>query len=304
MKDLLTKMASIANQLDINGFEKEANEVTLAMAKMAQAVPSGMLRDRMQQGQFKLENDALARINGELSKFNLPSKEDKYYWITGKYGPRQANDWAAVTGQPTAGAGAVNGAAVDQAYEQTGEVNEFSNMPGVGEELTEAGITTRFKKVFAQTPPAPAATPKANKQQVYAFMKNAIATYANLKPSYDSFMNEKDASNRLDASTKGKEFIDGLQGWIEQQNAVKQNILKGYSDSTKRIITDKLFAIPLQQVAKMQSQAKKWLNEAPGINWSALLLVNTVGQNVRDMETNLREIEAGCYDATKKMAEV
>ena len=38
MKHLLKKMAAVANELDINGFEKEANEVTMSMLKMAQGI--------------------------------------------------------------------------------------------------------------------------------------------------------------------------------------------------------------------------------------------------------------------------
>lgn len=39
MKDLLIKMASIANELDSIGLEKEANQITEAMLKMSQQTP-------------------------------------------------------------------------------------------------------------------------------------------------------------------------------------------------------------------------------------------------------------------------
>ena len=43
MKDLLIKMASIANELDLKGFEKEANQVTVDMLKLAQASQAAKL---------------------------------------------------------------------------------------------------------------------------------------------------------------------------------------------------------------------------------------------------------------------
>jgi len=36
MKDLLKKMAQVANELDLQGLEKEANQVTMSMLKVAQ----------------------------------------------------------------------------------------------------------------------------------------------------------------------------------------------------------------------------------------------------------------------------
>lgn len=111
MKDLLKKMAQVANELDLQGLEKEANKVTMSMLKVAQTVPSGMLQERMQQGQFKLQQSSLDEINKFISEHNL-SREDAYSWITGKFGPRQANDWAAMTsGQPGAAGGQAGQAA-------------------------------------------------------------------------------------------------------------------------------------------------------------------------------------------------
>lgn len=110
MKDLLKKMAQVANELDLKGLEKEANKITQDMLKIAQTVPSGMLQERMQQGQFKLQQSSLDEINKFISEHNL-SREDAYSWIKGKFDARQANDWAAMTtGQPGA-AGGVAGAA-------------------------------------------------------------------------------------------------------------------------------------------------------------------------------------------------
>ena len=43
MKELLTRMASIANELDLKGFVKEANEITNSMLKLAQASPAAKL---------------------------------------------------------------------------------------------------------------------------------------------------------------------------------------------------------------------------------------------------------------------
>lgn len=345
MKELLKKMASIANELDLNGFEKEANQVTASMAKMARMAQTVEERGE----QYKISDSSLRELDTFVKEHTL-SLEDAYAYIKGKYGERQANDYAAWARGQTPSAASAKGQTPSAAY-QTGAVTDennsdtpmnkddenapinendenLENLPWVG--AKQGGITTRFKNVFAQqvapapgpqktpaatlfgpqTPPAsnplsnvfaPATTPKASKKQVYAFMKNAIATYANLKPSYDDFMNEKDKSNRLEASTRGKKFVDDLQHWIDTQLGTKRQLLQGYSENTNRIITDKLFAIPIEQVKKMQSQAKIWLNEAPSINWQVFI---TGGQMVRDMETNLREIENGCRDALDKMAQV
>jgi len=315
MKELLKKMASIANELDLNGFEKEANQVTASMAKMARMAQTVEERGE----QYKISDSSLRELDKFVKDHTL-SLEDAYAYIKGKYGERQANDYAAWARGQTPSAADQTGAVADGTNSDT-PMNEddedYSDAPTVG-----ASITTRFKNVFAQqvapalgpqknpaatlfgpqTPPA--ATPKvqkASKKQIYDFMRNAQATYGNLKHSYDDFMNEKDKSNRLEASTRGKKFVDDLQNWIDTQNGAKRQLLQGYSENTNRIITDKLFAIPIEQVKKMQSQAKIWLNEAPSINWQVFI---TGGQMVRDMETNLREIENGCRDALDKMAQV
>jgi hypothetical protein len=74
MKNLLIKMASIANELDLNGFEKEANQVTEAMVKMAQAqTPSGVSQrgvqyNANQESDFKkiLDNPAFKNLPEDI----------------------------------------------------------------------------------------------------------------------------------------------------------------------------------------------------------------------------------------------
>ncbi len=108
MKALLIKMASIANELDLNGFEKEANEVTEAMARMAQVSPPppAQMKERLKQEQYKIQQSTINELNKFVTDHNL-SKQDAYAWITGKYGPRVANDWSATQSSPQKSA--VNG---------------------------------------------------------------------------------------------------------------------------------------------------------------------------------------------------
>jgi len=59
MKDLLKKMAQVANELDLQGLEKEANQVTMSMLKVAQgmAMPQPTPNPR---SQFNQENQPVS----------------------------------------------------------------------------------------------------------------------------------------------------------------------------------------------------------------------------------------------------
>jgi hypothetical protein len=61
MKHLLIKMASIANELDFNGYEKEANEITQALLKLAQLTPAN-LGQRQNSKYTKEQEETFKRI--------------------------------------------------------------------------------------------------------------------------------------------------------------------------------------------------------------------------------------------------
>ena len=111
MKHLLIKMAAIANELDKLGCEKEANNITLTMLKIAQGAyeqpieqmpgqnqqmpgqnqPVQMLQQNQQNQQKNIENDYIAQqienlkakystLNDEASNFeNWSQNESKYF---------------------------------------------------------------------------------------------------------------------------------------------------------------------------------------------------------------------------------
>lgn len=78
MKHLLVKMASIANGLDLMGFEKEANKVTEAMLKMSQQTP----KDINQRVQAGFDVNQIAEFKRILK--NNPGLTDAQYYLMAK----------------------------------------------------------------------------------------------------------------------------------------------------------------------------------------------------------------------------
>jgi hypothetical protein len=52
------------------------------------------MQERLNQNQYKIQQSTIDEINKFVADHTL-SKQDAYAWITGKYGPRVANDWSA-----------------------------------------------------------------------------------------------------------------------------------------------------------------------------------------------------------------
>ena len=91
MKDLLIKMASIANELDSIGLEKEANQVTMSMLKVAQA-PKDYLA-RQQSGQLTTDPYLMQRyIDKAIAK---KQTVNQLYDELAMTSSRAANDMAA-----------------------------------------------------------------------------------------------------------------------------------------------------------------------------------------------------------------
>lgn len=77
MKHLLIKMASIANELDFNGYEKEANEITQALLKLAQTP-----KDINQRVQAGFDVNQIADFKRILK--NNPGLTDSQYYLIAK----------------------------------------------------------------------------------------------------------------------------------------------------------------------------------------------------------------------------
>jgi len=181
MKDLLKKMAQVANELDLQGLEKEANQVTMSMLKVAQTVPSGMLQERMQQGQFKLQQSSLDEINKFISEHNL-SREDAYSWIKGKFDARQANDWAAMTsGQPGA-AGVAGGQAAGGAGGAAGATGAAG---GVAGGVQAGGASGAAGGAGASGGPGGTITYEAAQQRGLITEDGKSVTYGLVSPSFE-----------------------------------------------------------------------------------------------------------------------
>ncbi len=78
MKDLLIKMASIANELDLIGLEKEVNQVTETMLKMSQQTP----KDINQRVQAGFDVNQIADFKRILK--NNPGLTDSQYYLMAK----------------------------------------------------------------------------------------------------------------------------------------------------------------------------------------------------------------------------
>ena len=141
-------MASIANELDLNGFEKEANQVTEAMARMAQP---NLMKQRMEPGQYKISQPALKEIQDFVATHQL-DVPDAYAWVLGKFGRGQANEWRAsiegnVAAQAPSAAAQPNPSAVANPTNAGGSGGNLVLDPIAP--LTKSASSTK-KKVFAQ----------------------------------------------------------------------------------------------------------------------------------------------------------
>jgi len=77
MKELLTRMASIANELDLKGFVKEANEITNSMLKVSQQTPKDI-------NQRASEFDANQIADFKRILKNNPGLTDAQYYLMAK----------------------------------------------------------------------------------------------------------------------------------------------------------------------------------------------------------------------------
>ena len=313
-KNLLTKLADVANHLDKLGFYQEATDTTKLMYKLA--VDAG------QPNYFTLAGvNPSTYVGSAQDNEALRAAITKKHQELGKLPPGQiyqdfSQAYQAAFGQPA-------GNPADRVVNLSGSVNPTVNptlgppSPPAGPPSPPAPLPSASQALGLPTPttttpssPPPTAneswlaglpnigTAKSNifrkvfaqnlQQQLAQAMNNLNALYGNLKQEHDMFMKNTDKSDHFEGSKHGLQYAQDFQTWATNATNQLSQLMKTLSPSGKRIVLDKAFSTPIGEANEAITRAKTWLNDAPGVNWAQFV---GGGENVRAMEDNLKSIQ-------------
>jgi hypothetical protein len=268
MKALLIKMASIANELDLNGFEKEANQVTESMARMAQP---NLMKQRMEPGQYKISQPALKEIQDFVATHQL-DVPDAYAWVLGKYGRGQANEWRA----------SIEGNAATQAPSAAAQPNPSAvanptsglNLEPI-KPITQVANTNSSKISLAQT--APAYDLKTLIQLAQTLQNSLLApSVAQFNSQYETSLKSEGVKALGELAREYNELARVVDGTCKQTKQLfdsNQTLLSKLPPVTKITVVENIF----QPIRKLINRAQTIRIKEINPNLSGLFALDSGG---------------------------